>query len=535
MSLSQLSRLLPLPEDELQQILDYASTLSKPEAADHFANLLGDSAQAVSFISSFNSKRNDGRGDAKQPQTTTDQASSSQEQSSSVMEPVPKATKGPKKKKAPLHMPQPRRVENSYVGPGIVYNKKEQESDYVAAAKRPSPKPSPRPPAEAKIQTPPQATSNTQSKPQQGFLISDIPPKKSKSNVSSRAATPKPSNSGSKFSAPPGKVPLGGTSAAIADLDAAIREVEMTTNPALKTDVSARKCDCGGIRHPYQTAAPNCLACGKVICIKEGLGPCTNCGTRLLGSDETQAIISELKAERGRERMALDREANRRPVMNVEPEPMPVQGQGSSGGASSSDAEARARDLRDRLLGYQDQNARRTTINDEEASYDFSAAMGGPSNMWSSTEERAMELKRQQKLRREMEWNSRPEYEKRQQVVSIDLVGGKVVKKMAAKERPATPDNDNGSSNDVLVESSGNQGGGPYSRNPMGRGVMKPGFAFELKRDDGVESRVLPKWNSTRVQDLEGLALQKAVDIGAESSRSELVAETVVGDEPECG
>lgn len=57
MSLSQLSQLLPLPNEELQQVLDYASTLSKPEAAEHLGNLLGDSPQAVEFISSFNARR----------------------------------------------------------------------------------------------------------------------------------------------------------------------------------------------------------------------------------------------------------------------------------------------------------------------------------------------------------------------------------------------------------------------------------------------------------------------------------------------
>ena len=41
MSLSQLSRLLPLPDSELQQILDYAATLPKTAAAEHLSNLLG--------------------------------------------------------------------------------------------------------------------------------------------------------------------------------------------------------------------------------------------------------------------------------------------------------------------------------------------------------------------------------------------------------------------------------------------------------------------------------------------------------------
>ena len=54
MSLTQLSQLLPLPIEDLQQILDYTRTLSSDEAADHLNNLLGQSSQTTKFISDFN-------------------------------------------------------------------------------------------------------------------------------------------------------------------------------------------------------------------------------------------------------------------------------------------------------------------------------------------------------------------------------------------------------------------------------------------------------------------------------------------------
>ena len=93
MSLSQLSRLLPLPEADLQQVLDYAATLSKQEAADHFNNLLGESPQSIEFISSFNSRRQN-------PNSKPQASSSSQPSESSG---VPKSTRKAPKKKAPLH------------------------------------------------------------------------------------------------------------------------------------------------------------------------------------------------------------------------------------------------------------------------------------------------------------------------------------------------------------------------------------------------------------------------------------------------
>lgn len=57
MSLSQISQLLPLDEQSLQQILDYSLTLSNDDAAEHLKNLLGDSPKALEFINSFNSRR----------------------------------------------------------------------------------------------------------------------------------------------------------------------------------------------------------------------------------------------------------------------------------------------------------------------------------------------------------------------------------------------------------------------------------------------------------------------------------------------
>jgi hypothetical protein len=61
-ALPQLSKLLPLDDDSLRQIVTYADTLSNAEAAEHFRNLLGDSPEALSFISSFNEHRSNNRG-----------------------------------------------------------------------------------------------------------------------------------------------------------------------------------------------------------------------------------------------------------------------------------------------------------------------------------------------------------------------------------------------------------------------------------------------------------------------------------------
>ncbi|KAF3767119.1 hypothetical protein M406DRAFT_288095 [Cryphonectria parasitica EP155] len=539
MSMNQLSMLLGLPDSELKQIIDYANTLSKAEAADHFKNFLGDSPQAIEFISAFNSRRQDPKPPAPPPATAAAAAAAAtSSQPSSDVDAVPKRTKGPKKRKPQIHTPAPRQVVQTGVGPGTVY-KKALEDDYMPArsgastpslsnsnaasskAPTPTPKSSTPPPQKKQGKPPPSAA---------GSLVSDLlaPNKhKPKSNPPSRTSTPGPSSSGgnnNKNNAPPaakvsitGGLPMHGASGAIADLDSAIRALEITTNPSLSSnkanDVAARRCNCVATRHPLQTAAPNCLNCGKVICLKEGLGPCTSCGHPLLNPDEVQAMIRELKVERGREKQAADREAHRRPDVAAAPRPFTKARTGYEADEAVSSAEAKAREHRDRLLGFQAQNARRTTVRDEAADFDVSGAMmggtGGGGSIWASPEERAKELKRQQKILREMEWNARPDYEKRQQVVSIDLVGGKVVKKMMAIERPPTPEEDEDHGLDVgpgvLRETSANGrgssvGGGAFSRNPLLGGMIKP--VYDMKgKGTALEGRKDRATRWRRVQD----------------------------------
>ncbi|KAK0715988.1 putative zinc finger motif, C2HC5-type-domain-containing protein [Lasiosphaeris hirsuta] len=522
MAQAQLSRLLPLPDDELKQVLEYAATLSKAEAADHFTNLLGDSAQVVEFISTFNSRRSDPKTHAAAP---TPPATAPSSAPSSDIDAVPRQHRG-KKKKAPLHTPAPRQVASFAVAPGTVYNKKDQLDDYVP--RRPGPStpssahsgPSRAPPV--KSATPPPQISRAPPSAG-GTLVSELglPKAKSKSNPNSRASTPGPASRNNvnttKISIT-GGVPMHGASTALSDLDQAIRSLEITTNPTHASNsaagIAARRCNCLATKHPLLAATPNCLNCGKVICVKEGMGPCTFCDTPLLSSSEVQGMIKELRAERGREKMAADREAHRRADIAGMPRPFT-----KPRGEEASTAASKALEHRDRLLGFQAQNAQRTTIRDEAS--DFDAALAG--SMWASPEERALALKKQQKLMREMEWNDLPEYEKRQQVVSIDLTGRKIFKKMVKIERPRSPDEPHSSL--VLREMDGNKGhGGAFSKNPLLGALIRPVFEVDEKGAE-LKGRAdkSTKWRRVQddLEDNEAVVLDGGI-FGA-------------GDEPECG
>ncbi len=311
MSTMQLFRLLPLPDDELKRVLNYAATLSKSEAAEYFRNFLDDTPEAVDFIVSFNSRRQDPKPSRPSPVNLGAAAAFESGSSSGsrglgpTAEPVPKSNRSHSKKKKPLlHTPAPRGVLESGPAPGTAYNKKNIGEDYIA--RRPSPAMVPTVASTTvktilrQSATPPPAPKYTQSG--QGRLISDLAPPKSKSTPASRSSTPAPKTKVHIS----GGTAMHGASTALSDLDAAIRALEMTTNPSQTTDATLRRCNCVAARHPLLASAPNCLNCGKVICVKEGLGPCTFCGTPLLSSVEVQSMIRELRDERGREKMASE-------------------------------------------------------------------------------------------------------------------------------------------------------------------------------------------------------------------------------------
>jgi len=185
-------------------------------------------------------------------------------------------------------------------------------------------------------------------------------------------------------------------------------------------------------------------------------------------------MIDSLRQERGQERMNLNNTSHRRADLAAAPRPFTHP---SSTGTSSLSANPdgtldKALQHRNKLLSYQAENARRTHIIDEAA--DFETPTSGLS-MWSSPVERAAQLKRQQKVLREQEWNAKPEYEKRRVVVSVDLVGGKVVRRMGEVERPR--DEELSVSEDVDTNGVGEGGtgeDGAFSKNPLLGSLIRP-------------------------------------------------------------
>jgi hypothetical protein len=517
-ALNQIRKLLPLDDESLTQLLEYSRSLSPNDAADHLKSVLGDSPQALEFISNFNSKRNHVTNASASAPGTRNNSDAGDGKYSSVPKVVPKKKKGAGLRK----LPPVRQVQGSIEG---AYVKKELEEympqqrkhrdgmasafalDSESSSLEPSPanisrEPSPRPAEQLKggNKLPPSAA---------GRLISDT---KSKSQSGKPKVT--------KVSIA-GGMPMHGASTALSDLENAIRELEIQTNPTLAPTAeqnAKRKCNCMATRHELLTAAPNCMNCGKIICVKEGLGPCTFCNKPILSSVEIDSMLRVLKDERGKEKMNANNASYRRADVAASPRPFTAPTPAEDNGVEKL---SQAMQHRDRLLAFQAQNAKRTRIHDEAA--DFETPSSGL-NAWASPAERALQLKKQQKALREQEWNSRPEWEKKKVVASIDLVGGKVVRRMATVERPKTPESDTG--DDYVPQSAAVASGeaGAFGRNPLLGKLIKPTARVDVKGKGKAEQKQ-NTWR--RVQDSQEDNEEWILN---GSSRGQIAS-----DEPACG
>lgn len=58
-------------------------------------------------------------------------------------------------------------------------------------------------------------------------------------------------------------------------------------------------CGCFASLHEVYPLAPNCLTCGRIICVQEGIGPCFFCGEELVSEAAREEVARELRIERG--------------------------------------------------------------------------------------------------------------------------------------------------------------------------------------------------------------------------------------------
>ncbi|KAK6499481.1 hypothetical protein TWF506_004111 [Arthrobotrys conoides] len=511
----RLSSLLPLPEDELQQVISYAATspdLANPSAiATHFTDLLGSSSECLSFIEEFNRRRFPAA-----PSTSKPRQSNTRDDSDAP----PRWNRKGTKKKEPLNkLPPVRKIENTFSGSsenlaGKVY-KKEDLDDYMSTSRKtmasnsnPTSKPTSQTPSRSTTPNPPtgpsmSSKSNSTAAPvthlpqkqpaQQGMLTSDLLNKK-------KTSKPKPTTV-----SVPANTTMRAPSSTLSDVSSALRSLELQTNPTLANThtlpVEKRRCNCSGRKHELLLAAPNCLHCGKIICIKEGLAPCTFCGHDLISSEDMEAMRRILRDEQSKEKTNAHNAGHRKAETTKTTAVYASKVNPSAGGinhlsgptpamsaSGSSAALASAMEQRDKLLGFQSSSAKRTRIIDQAA--DWETPDSGV-NMWATPQERALQLREQQRKMRELEWENRDEWEKRSVVVSIDLKGKRVEKRMGAIEKPKFEVE--AEKEDEVIPFTATTNGGTFSKNPLlSKGLIKPVWKPQKKSEGTEENNVEP-------------------------------------------
>lgn len=491
MSLQQLSKLVDyLPEEDLKQLLSNASSMSPSDAAELFKGFLGETPASLEFISSFNSRRQNASSNSAPVQAQANISQGIPAQSSDVP-PRNNRTNGGGKKKANIHTPAPRQIDNAFAGAGTAYRKDDEGSSSTAGPSRGQQSYTRaasnlvlRTEMPKKTQTPPPRLPPSA----QGRLISDPKPAKNHSAPSTRSSSPRGNGRNTQKVHLTGGTPMSSASKALEELDTLIKTLEAGSST---TDNASRACNCIATRHPLLAAAPNCLNCGKVICVKEGFGPCTFCGHEILAREDRDSLVRSLKEDRAEEKKAIDRAlhkkvdstprnpyTSRAEAVPQGPTPAEIAAAASITAEPELTPAQKAQMHRDKLLNFQAQNAARTTVHDEAA--DFATPELGVSQ-WVGPMERARLVKQQQKVLREQEWNARPEWEKKREMVSLDVVNGKVVRKFKTVTQAYTPSDEPETPPEMeewypVDIKDERVAGGTFSNNPLLGGLIRPRY-----------------------------------------------------------
>lgn len=259
------------------------------------------------------------------------------------------------------------------------------------------------------------------------------------------------------------------------DIDAVLNELEVTR--ALEcTGIEAaskvlRVCNCMATKHPLFEVAPNCLNCGKIICSKEGLQPCSSCGKELLSAREKMEIVKILQLEKD---LLRTKQANPTDKLVQQQSTKPqkfIKFSNSTGGnlwkaqeeafkmaekeakrrrELEEEAAIKQKELEDQvrelehykrtknvdeallsaqnrletLLHYQETGAERSKIIDNAADFEMPTLSSG--SMWLSPMERALQLKKQQKQLRAFENEDKSRVGRSNKVVEMVIKDGKV-------------------------------------------------------------------------------------------------------------
>ncbi|SSD59749.1 uncharacterized protein SCODWIG_01510 [Saccharomycodes ludwigii] len=224
------------------------------------------------------------------------------------------------------------------------------------------------------------------------------------------------------------------------DIEDFLKELELNSS---KKNNKNWACNCQGTRHDLFELVPNCLSCGKIICVKEGLhmNNCSYCGKELLPLKERIKLIELIDSEKQQindslktslpqkttqkkphyfkiqsgkgknlfeeqeklfDQVERERERARKREHVLRDAETEKERQRKIDDLENNDPDLiKARDRLKTLLHYQDTSAERTKIIDNASDYDISS--NDNNELWGSSFEKALNIKRQQRNLKKLE------------------------------------------------------------------------------------------------------------------------------------
>ncbi|EPY50803.1 thyroid receptor interacting protein [Schizosaccharomyces cryophilus OY26] len=222
---------------------------------------------------------------------------------------------------------------------------------------------------------------------------------------------------GSKKASKPKAAPQVSKIEGLADIERAIHQVEISQR---SSNSNRRSCDCQGRKHPLNEAAPNCLNCGKIICMLEGMGPCTFCKTPVISKTQQLELLQELKKAGSDLKQASNQKTKSKHMSSKHQFQKLNNSSIHSIFIDPKQLEQKAIEAEQRknvLLNFDRTAAQRTKIIDEAADFDPTMLA---SDTWASPAEKALNLVKVQQALAQKE-------KKKKKVLSISLSGKKVV------------------------------------------------------------------------------------------------------------
>ncbi|WBW70752.1 thyroid receptor interacting protein-like protein, transcription coactivator [Schizosaccharomyces osmophilus] len=359
-------KLLSLDEESALLVAQTAAAAQNAgEAKNHWISLLGESPEAIEFVSEFNRRRF-----------------------------APSSKKDTSYKKADIDRPSEKASnsssEKSTVYPTISQQQKTRQTRSSSSDRDKSKNTK----TNDDLYNIPKVAQKTTS---QGTLTSDL--------------------MGTKKAFKPKQVPQVSKIDGLADIERAIHQVEISQK---SSNSNRRSCDCQGRKHPLNEAAPNCLNCGKIICMLEGMGPCTFCKAPVISKTQQLELLQELKKAGSDIKQAANQKTkskhssskhqfqklNNSSIHSIFIDPKQLE-------QKAIEAEQR----KNVLLNFDRTAAQRTKIIDEAADFDPTTLA---SDTWASPAEKALNLVKMQQALSQKE-------KKKKKVLSISLSGKKVV------------------------------------------------------------------------------------------------------------